>query len=506
MKLKPLLFALIASSTSAVFAQNTQQKVRAFRKANEQQIIAEYLKFVSIPDESVDSANIRLNAAFITNMLEKRGVHAELLKPVAGNPVVFAEVKVPGATKTINFYAHYDGQPVNPKQWSPGLKPFVPVFITAPLEKGGHIIDYQPGQPVDESWRLTGRASSDDKAGVMCIINAYDALIKSKVKPGCNIRFFFEGEEEKGSPSLPEIFQKYKGKLASDVWIIVDGPRHISGKKTISFGVRGDVNMELTIYGPKRPLHSGNYGNWAPNPALMMAQLLASMKDDNGQVLVKGFYDDVVPLTETEKAAIDKVPNADSVLKKDLEIAQPEGGDRSLLYAIMQPSLNINGMASGNVGAMEANVIPTKAEAALDLRLVLGNDVERQVQKVVDHIKAQGYYVTDKEPTAEEREKYAKVIRVNHDFGYNAQRTPMDLPVAQLVVKAVQSTVDYPIILLPGSGGSLPLYNFEKWLGAKVIVMPLVNYDNNQHAENENVKIGYLWEGIETIAALMEIK
>jgi acetylornithine deacetylase/succinyl-diaminopimelate desuccinylase-like protein len=229
------------------------------------------------------------------------------------------------------------------------------------------------------------------------------------------------------------------------------------------------------------------------------------MKDDKGHVLIKGFYDDVVPLTATEKAAIKRVPPVEDALKNDLGIAQAENNG-SLLEAIMQPSLNINGMASGNVGAQAANVIPTKAEAVLDLRLVLGNDYERQIQKVIDHVKAQGYYVTDKAPTDAERNQYSKIICITHDVGYNAQRTPMDLPAAQSVIQAVQSTVDYPIVLTPSAGGSLPLYVFEKEMGAKVITVPLVNYDNNQHAENENVKISFLWEGIETIAALMQMK
>jgi acetylornithine deacetylase/succinyl-diaminopimelate desuccinylase-like protein len=500
------LITIILFSGYNLFAQNDLQKVTAFRKANEQQIIDEYLKFVSIPNVTNDSANIPLNTAYIMNMLAKRSIKTELLKPAFGNPVVFGEVKVPGATKTINFYAHYDGQPVNPKQWWPGLKPFEPVFITAPLEQGGTIINYQPGIPVNPDWRLTGRASADDKAGIMCIINAYDALTKSGIAPTCNIKFFFEGEEEKGSVHLAEIFKKYKDKLASDLWIICDGPRHVSGKKMVVFGVRGDVNLWLTIYGPKRPLHSGNFGNWVPNPGLMMAQLLAGMKDDNGHVTIKGFYDDVIPLSETEKAAIKKIPPVEAGLKKELGLAESEEVGRSLVEAIMQPSLNINGMASGNVGAMAANVIPVKAEAVLDLRLVLGNDVDRQIQKVIDHIKARGYYVIDRAPTDAEREKYSKIICVTHDAGYNAQRTSIDAPAAQSVIKAVQSTVDYPIVLTPSSGGSLPLFIFEKELGAKVITLPLVNYDNNQHAENENVKMSSLWEGIETIAAIMEMK
>ena len=224
---------------------------------------------------------------------------------------------MPGAKKTIVFYAHYDGQPVNPKQWAEGLQPFVPVFITAPVEQGGTIVTtYKSGDPIDPAWRLAGRGSADDKAGVMTILNAYDALVKSKIPPTANLKFFFEGEEEVGSTHLGEIFDKHRDKLSSDLWVIADGPRHVSGKPIVQFGVRGDVNMHLTVYGPKRPLHSGNYGNWAPNPAMRMVKLLASMKDDNDQVVIKGFYDDVVPLTASEKAGPGKSPKYGSGSEK----------------------------------------------------------------------------------------------------------------------------------------------------------------------------------------------
>lgn len=506
MKTNTCFIALMFLGAQLLSAQTNQQKINAAIKTNQQAIFDEYLNFVAIPNETVDSANIRLNAAFVKNMLEKRGVKAELLTTANGNPAVFGEVKVPGATKTIAFYAHYDGQPVNPKQWAPGLKPFEPVFITAPIEQGGHIVNYKRGDAIDTSWRLSGRGSADDKAGVMCIINAYDALIKSKIKPGCNIKFFFEGEEEKGSPQLAAIFKKYKAKLTSNLWIICDGARHPSDKNIVVFGVRGDVNMWLTIYGPKRPLHSGNFGNWAPNPGLAMAKLLAGMKDDDDRVTIKGFYDDVTPLSQGEKEALAKVPPVEPGLKKELGIARTEGGTRPLVNAFMLPTLNINGMASGNVGKQASNVIPVKAEAVLDLRLVPGNDMDRQIQKVTDHIRAQGYYVIDKEPTDQERITYPKIIKITHDAGYNAQRTPLDLPIAQAVVKAVQGTVDYPVLLSPSSGGSLPLFVFEQELGAKVITVPLVNYDNNQHAENENVRVSYLWQGIATMAAVMQMK
>jgi len=485
------------------FSQTVQQKVNQFRKENENKIIDEYLKFVSIPNVTRDTSNILRNAAFIKMMMEQRGIKTQFLDATTPkvNPVVFGEIKVPGAKYTLSFYAHYDGQPVNPAKWTGGLEPFKPVFIDKPIEQGGKIISVT--ENISPEWRLAGRGSADDKAGVMTILNAYDALVKTGVVLQHNIKFFFEGEEELGSTHLDEIFIKHKDKLQTDLWVIVDGPRHVSGKKMISFGVRGDVNMSLTVYGPKRPLHSGNYGNWAPNPALSLVQLLATMKDDKGNILVEGYYDDVVLLSATEKEALAKIPNIEETLKKELGIAEPEGNGKSFLELLHLPTLNINGIRSADVGELGANIIPTKAEAMLDLRLVLGNEVDKQINKVIKHIEKNGFHVIDHEPTDDERLKYAKLIKITRGIGYPAQRTSFDLPIAQSMIKALQSTVEYPIILLPSMGGSLPLYLFEKTLFAKLITVPVVNYDNNQHAENENVQLKFLWEGIETIAAIM---
>jgi acetylornithine deacetylase/succinyl-diaminopimelate desuccinylase-like protein len=504
MRIKSYFFIACFLQTGFIsFSQTIQQKVNQFRKDNEAKIINEYVKFVSIPNVTRDSSNIHRNAEFIKMMMEQRGIKAEFLDATTPkvNPVVFGEIKVPGAKYTLSFYAHYDGQPVNPAKWTGGLEPFKPVFIDKPIEQGGRIISATGN--ISPEWRLTGRGSADDKAGVMTILNAYDALVKTGVALKHNIKFFFEGEEELGSTHIDEIFKKHKAKLQTDLWVIVDGPRHVSGKKMISFGVRGDVNMSLTVYGPKRPLHSGNYGNWAPNPALRLVELLATMKDDKGNILVEGYYDDVVPLSATEKEALAKIPNIEETLKKELGIAEPEGGGKSFLELLHLPTLNINGIRSADVGELGANIIPTKAEAMLDLRLVLGNEVDKQINKVIKHIEKNGFHVIDHEPTDEERLKYAKLMKITRGVGYPAQRTSFDLPIAQSIVKAVQSTVDYPVVLIPSMGGSLPLYLFEKTLNAKLITVPVVNYDNNQHAENENVQIKYLWEGIETIAAIM---
>lgn len=470
----------------------------------------EYRNFLAIPNVLGDSVNIVRNAQFIQDMLQQTGIKSELLLSGEPNsaPVVYGEALVPGATTTFAFYAHYDGQPVNPKQWAEGLEPFKPLLMTNRIDKGGKPIAFPAEQEwVQDDWRLYARGSSDDKAGVFAIIKAYETVLKTGKKPSVNIKFFFEGEEEAGSTNLDEIFENYKDKLKADLWVICDGPRNISGKKQVVYGVRGDVNLDVKVYASKRPLHSGNYGNWAPNPGMRLAQLLATMKDINGNVLIEGFYDDVKPLSETEKRALAKIPPVESILKEDLALGKPDGEGKSFMELLTLPTLNINGMQSGNVGSMASNVIPTDATAVIDLRLVVGNDVRRQVRKVEDHILKQGYFIIDHEPSDEERKQHPLLAKlVMRGSGYNAQRTPMDLPLAQKVVQAIETTIDYEVIKVPSAGGSLPLYLFEKLLDAKPITVPIVNYDNNQHAENENLVLQFLWEGIETMSAIMKIK
>jgi acetylornithine deacetylase/succinyl-diaminopimelate desuccinylase-like protein len=508
---KLILMSVVVCSTHFLLAQTADVlKIRQYRQANEYAIINEFVSFLKLPNIVGDSVGIYKNATFIMDAMKKRGIaNVQLLTPASNKnvPAVYGEVNTPGATQTIIFYAHYDGQPVNAAQWAKGLSPFEPKLLTNSLEQNGTIIDFPTADKAfDPQWRIYGRSASDDKAGVMAILNAYDAIVKSGMKPTVNLKFFFEGEEEKGSDFLHEILQQYKPLLQSDLWLICDGPVHQSGKKQVVFGVRGDAHVDLTVYGSKRPLHSGHYGNWAPNPAMMLVQLLASMKDKNGRVTIKDFYADVIPLSEMEKKALAAVPPVDEQMKNELGFRKREMTDYNLAQSIGLPSLNINGMNSANVGKDASNVIPTTATAVLDLRLVAGNDWKRQQQRVVEHIKSQGYYVTTATPTEEERNKYDKIAKVELSSGYNAQKTAMDLPIAKKVIAAVQSTTTEQIVLLPTAGGSLPLFLFEQHLKAKTISVPIANHDNNQHAENENIRLLNLWNGIETMAALMMMK
>ena len=503
------ILLLVVCVPVSLFAQTTQEKVRDFRSSNEHQILKEFITLLSIPNVASDTENIRKNAALIVEMMKQRGLNPRLLEGATPEtpPAVYGEWKVAGAQRTILVYAHYDGQPTDPKQWT-GTLPWQPTFRTAAIEAGGQIIPGPtPGTPINPDWRIYARSASDDKAGVMAILTAFSALKDAAIPLTSNIKFFFEGEEEAGSPHLAEIINRHKELLEAEAWIICDGPTHQSGKKQVVFGARGDTNVDVTVYAAKRPLHSGHYGNWSPNPANLLARLLASMKDADGRVTIDGWYADVEPLGEVEKRAIAEAPQYDEEIKKQLGIRQTEGGGKALLELINQPSLNINGFASGDVGDLARNVIPTTASAVLDLRLVKGNDHNRQVQRLIEHIRKQGYHVIDRVPTDADRAQYPLLARVNaRSGGYNAERTRMDLPISKSVIEAVQSTSTEKIVLLPTSGGSLPLSIITERLKTVTISVPIANYDNNQHAENENIRLQNLWNGIETWAAIMTMK
>ena len=487
------------SATSAIAGP------REWVTENQGKILDEYVQLLAIPNVASDIPNIRRNAEALVKRMQAQGLSPRLLEGPSPDvpPAVYGEWKVPGATKTYVLYAHYDGQPVTPADWK-STKPFEPKLYSDRLDRGGKPIDGRPAT-LNPEWRLYGRAASDDKAGVMAILTAIDAMKAAGKKPGFNLKIVFEGEEEAGSPHLAAILAANRDLVKSDGWIIFDGPVNQSDAKQVVLGVRGIVGAEITVYGPVRPLHSGHYGNWAPNPAMELAQLLASMKDASGQVLIKGFYDDVTPLTPAEQKMIAAIPNTDAKLKADLGLGWTEGGGRPVAEVTQQPSLTITGLRSADVGERARNVIPATATASLDMRLVAGNDNQRQYDKLVAHIRAQGFTVFDHAPTMDERRAHERVAFVTRMGGYNAERTPLDHPLAGAVVRAVKS-VEASAVVLPSLGGSLPLYVLRDTLDAPSVTVSLANYDNNQHAEDENLRLQNLWDAIVVAEAVMTLK
>jgi acetylornithine deacetylase/succinyl-diaminopimelate desuccinylase-like protein len=497
-----IALSLLLVATTWAQTPPAVKAAREYRQQHEREILIEFMDLLALPNVASDLPNIRRNAAAIQQMFERRGVRMQLLEVPDVPPVVYGEINVPNATKTLIVYAHYDGQPVEPQKWVGG-EPFKPVLRTAMIEAGGKEIPLPaPGEKIDPEWRLYARSSGDDKTPIIALCAALDAMRANKITPSSNIKFFFEGEEEAGSANLGRILEKYKDQLKGDVWLICDGPVDQSRQQALAFGARGVTSVDVTVYGPRRELHSGHYGNWAPNPAMLLAQLLASMKDADGRVTIAHYNDGAMPLSASEIKAIQEAPRNEEMLKRELGLARVEGGGQRLAELYNLPSLNVRGLSSASVGATARNVVPAFATAALDIRLVKGIDYRVAVDRLVAHIRAQGYHVIETEPDDATRLKYPKIARVARHGGYNAVRVSMDTPMARAVIAAVESARG-KVVKQPTMGGSVPLFYFDEILHTPTIIVPMANHDNNQHSANENLRLQNLWDGIETMAALL---
>jgi acetylornithine deacetylase/succinyl-diaminopimelate desuccinylase-like protein len=234
----------------------------------------------------------------------------------------------------------------------------------------------------------------------------------------------------------------------------------------------------------------------------MLAHLLASMRGEDGRVRIAGFYDRVEPLSATEKEAIAQTPVIDAALREELGLARTEGSGATIEQIINEPTLNVRGLRSADTGRQSRNVVPSTATASIDLRLVVGLSPEHALGLVKEHIRKQGYYITDAEPDAATRKHHPKIARVTRSGGYPAAKTPMDLPIAEDVVAAI-AKVRGPVMRLPTLGGSVPLYIFGQELKTPFLGVPIANHDNNQHAANENLRLDNLWAGIDVMQALM---
>jgi len=482
------------------FPSDWLRKVRSYCREQQRRILEEYTQFLSLPNVASDSENILKNATWLVEALEKRGVETRRLHIAGAPPLVYGELLSPAAKTTLAFYAHYDGQPVDVSRWA--SDPWKPVILDKPREQGGQPVDLtSPELSLSGEARIYARSASDDKAPIMAMLVALDALKASGIRPAVNLKFIFEGEEEVGSPHLSSLLQANQDWLEADLWLLCDGPVHQSRRPIIYFGARGIIGLELTVYGPSRPLHSGHYGNWAPNPASLLANLLSSLRDADGNILIEGFYRDVRPLTGEEKKLLDAAPPIDETLRKELKLAWSEGSG-TLYEKTLLPALNIRGLSSGNVGPAAQNAIPTVARASIDFRLVPDQRPERVKEIVEAHLKKLGFHLVYEAPDEATKLKFPKIVRLEWEEGYPPSRTPLSEPVAKALIQVLEEATGNQLIKLPLVGGSIPLYLFSELLHTPAVILPIVNHDNNQHGENENLRLQNFWEGIEIFAAL----
>ena len=452
--------------------------VEQYVHAHQQEVLGEFTRLLAIPNVAGDTENIQKNADALVAMLQKRGLKTQLLQVENTPPAVYAEMPADPGKRTVIFYAHYDGQPVQKRDWK-----------------------QDPWQPVTVGDRIYARSASDDKAAIIGLLTALDALQATHQPPSVNLKFFFEGEEEAGSPHLDKLLAKYVDHLKSDLWVICDGPAYQNGQPLLVFGSRGVVTAQITTFGPNRPLHSGHYGNWAPNPIVELAQLIAKMRTTEGEITIPHFYDPVRPQTEAEKNALKNLPNLDLQLKDEFGLGRSEGTS-SLPEQIMQPALNLDRIEGGGTGPNPANAVPSSATAYIDFRMVPNQTPEIVREQVESYLRQLGYFLVHQPASPAERLQHPLLLQVIWGAGYPPQRTAIDAPVSQAFIAAEKTATGDALLVMPTLGGSTPSFLFEQQFKVPVILLPIANFDNNQHAANENIRVEYLMDGIRIYAAV----
>jgi acetylornithine deacetylase/succinyl-diaminopimelate desuccinylase-like protein len=494
------LWLLVALATAAQAAP-LQDQIKTWRGAHEMQILEDFTRLLAMPNVATNVPDIEKNADFITSALQKRGFRTQLLSAGPGTPpAICGELTVPHAKRTVVFYAHYDGQPASQPTWR--SDPFKPIMRAGSAAATSTDVDWRASAHIDPEWRIYARSASDDKAPIQAMLSALDALKALGRQPTVNIKVFYEGEEEQGSHHLADILQPNRQLLSGDVFVLSDGPRHTSGRMQVFFGARGVAAVELTVYGPTRPLHSGHYGNWAPNPAVSLANLLTSMRDEDGRILIPHFSDRVRALTPAERQTLAGLPDVETDLRQELGLGRSEGTER-LADSLARPALNIRGIRAGDVGGNAANAIPTEARASIDFRLVPDQTPQDVQEKTDAFMRKQGWYVVSQEPDMATRTGHSKVIRAEWSLDYPAYRANMNEPTVKAIVASIERATGAPVLQMPMLGGSVPMYTFAAALKMPIVGVPLANADNNQHGANENLRIQNLWDGIAIYAGLL---
>lgn len=486
---------LLLMSASPASAQNAA--VRQYVREHQPAILREFLQLVAIPNVRTDLPNIRRNAEQLKRMLDARGMAGEIWD-TPSTPLVFGERRSPGATKTVLFYIHFDGQAVDAKRWKQP-NPFTPVLRTGAIEDGARdVTNVASLTTFPDDWRVYARAAGDDKGPIQAFVSALAAL---GATPTHNIKVILHGEEEGGGVSLPAAIKAHGDRLRSDVLIILDGPQHPSGKPTIYYGARGGAGVDVTVYTAKSGMHSGNYGNWLPDANLRMAQLLSTFVDASGRVAIKGFYDDVPAFNAADRQMMAAVPDNTAAMRQTYGVGSVSGAAASLQEGLNLPALSLHTLAGGEVGG----VIAASSTAEIALRLVKENSPGAMASRVVDHIRAQGYFIVEKDPdlaTLAAHPRIAKVI-TRAEGGIDAWRTNPSTPAVAFIADALRKEWGAPPVRIRTLGGGVPAGPFIDAFDVPTVGVSLANYDDNQHADDENLRLGNLWEGIASLAAIM---
>lgn len=485
------LFAQKQSNLDALSAEFTQKSLPLFKEV------------LSIPNDAISLDWIEENVVWSEKAFGARGFETTRIATKRA-PLLLASRSFAKAKKTVLVYLQMDGQPVDKSRWEQE-SPYSPVVKQQNSAGEWEEISWDALSDYQDDWRIFARSTSDAKGPVVMFLAAMDALEKLGKTPNYNLKVILDFEEEMGSPNLPQAVIENRSLLAADMLVIFDGPMHRLNKPTLSFGARGISTIQLTTYGPIVPQHSGHFGNYVPNPAFKLASLLASMKDEEGKVLIPGFYDGI-ELDEKTKAILAATPHDEAQLQDLLQIGSFDRVGPNYQESIQYPSLNVRGMQSGWINEKVRTIIPAWARAEIDVRLVKESDPSRLIELVKSHIEQQGYLVLDRVPTKEERLANPKIASFTSKISYQSFRTDLDSDIGKWLRKALVRAFGEEPIRVRMSGGSIPISPFVNTLELPAVAVPTVNRDNNQHSPNENLRLGNYRDGIKTILAILTEK
>jgi len=429
------------------------------------EFLGRLLQYLRQPSISALGIGIQETAEDLVSLFGRIGLACELHETEGWPILVGRRSDRPGAP-TVLFYGHYDVQPPDPlEEW-----------VSPPFE------------PTIRNGRIYARGVGDNKGQHFANLLAIESTLACHGQLPCNVIVLLEGEEEVGSPHIAQFIRDHGELLAADLAVTSDGPVHESGRSCILFGVRGVASFELRARGARTDLHSGNWGGVAPNPLWTLVHLLSTMKSDSGEITIDGFYNAVRPATPSERKALDALPYDVNKIKADLGVRAldaPAGraiADRLGLW----PTLTINGLHGGYGGPGGKTVLPCKAVAKCDIRLVSDQSRDEVLSRVEAHVR-----------------KHAPDVEFIPMGGMEPSKTPLDSPYAEPLRRAIIDAQGEEPFLVPALGGTLPDYVFTQILKIPSFVIPYANADEANHAPNENLELARFFAGIRTGAAML---
>ena len=470
--------------------------------------IESFREFLSIKNDANYKNEMKPLIEWGINNFQKYGFEVERLE-TPELPLLLASKVISEDLNTLLIYLQFDGQPVDNSKWDQE-DPYKAV-LKERINNEYKITDWSRLDNITlddlkkEDLRIFARSASDAKGPVMMIINALEIMKRNNIELEYNLKVIMDFEEEISSPNLADAVKKYSSKLKSDALLIFDGPKHPSNLPTLTFGARGISDITLITYGPIVPQHSGHFGNYAPNPVFRMSEILSSMKDPNGRVVIPGFYDGI-ELDEKTLKILAEVPDDEGKMMNDMQFKKPDNVGKNYQESIQYPSINVRGIESGWVREEVRTIVPSECIAEIDVRLVLESDPIRLHNLIKSHIEELGYYVIDRRPTKDERLKHNKIVTFVSSFDYDAFRTDIESEIGKWLVKSLKKTFGIEPVKKRTSGGSVPISPFVNTLGIPAVTVPTVNQDNNQHSPNENIKIENYITGIETYLGILTDK